>query len=455
MIEVTIKEAKRLILEGVYAYREKDEYGEYLYPQNKQRPIYLEGPAGIGKTELVKQIADELEIGFISYSMTHHTRQSVIGLPAIVEKSFDNTDYKATEYTMSEIIEAVRDCVREGYEEGILFLDEVNCISETLTAAMLQFLQNKTFGQHRIPEGWIIIAAGNPPEYNKSVKRFDAVTRDRMRILHLKPDLESWLQFARENGIHPLIIQFLESNSNEFYQFDRKKEGGTIVTARGWEDLSRALYVKERCEYPIDEAFVNQFIQKEETAAAFTGYYQIARKNINREDILEILQRKEWGKHLEKMTGMDKQKKWTVMLLVAAELENESRKIRGLLKMHDRKYEELKVRMKKEENDPSSWVEREKLEDEKEKFRKQTTNLEQCLDKLENYVNAGLEFQEKLFEDNTERDLLVTLLCENKHVMELMLYRKFDKLVDRYMQMTENIDRERRKVKKLAKLREI
>mgnify|MGYP002248512828 CR=1 FL=1 len=81
---------------------------------------------------------------------------------------------------MSEIIASVYEYMEQtGKKEGILFIDEINCVSETLAPAMLQFLQNKTFGTHKVPQGWIIVAAGNPPAYNKSVREFDIVTLDR------------------------------------------------------------------------------------------------------------------------------------------------------------------------------------------------------------------------------------------------------------------------------------
>ena len=83
---------------------------------------------------------------------------------------------------MSEIIAAVYEVVEDtGICEGILFLDEINCVSETLAPAMLQFLQYKTFGQHKVPEGWIIVTAGNPPEYNHSVREFDIASWDRVK----------------------------------------------------------------------------------------------------------------------------------------------------------------------------------------------------------------------------------------------------------------------------------
>ena len=68
-----------------------------------------------------------------------------------------------TQYTMSEIVAAIYNKMEEtGLKEGILFIDEINCVSETLAPAMLQFLQYKTFGNHKIPDGWIIAAAGKP-----------------------------------------------------------------------------------------------------------------------------------------------------------------------------------------------------------------------------------------------------------------------------------------------------
>ncbi|MCA5959930.1 AAA family ATPase [Blautia sp. RD014234] len=138
------------------------------------------GPPGIGKTAIMEQAAESLQIGLVAYTITHHTRQSAIGLPVIEKRQFDGKEYTVTEYTMSEIVASVYRCMeRTGCREGILFIDEINCVSETLAPTMLQFLQCKTFGSHKIPEGWVIVAAGNPPEYNKSVREFDMVTLDK------------------------------------------------------------------------------------------------------------------------------------------------------------------------------------------------------------------------------------------------------------------------------------
>ena len=189
---MNIKEAKEQIRNAITAYFSKDAFGNYEIPIERQRPVFLMGPPGIGKTAIMEQIAAELGVGLVSYSMTHHTRQSALGLPYIEKKLYGGQEYSVSEYTMSEIIASVYDMMEStGVKEGILFLDEINCVSETLAPAMLQFLQYKIFGRHRVPGGWIVVTAGNPPEYNSSVREFDIVTWDRLKRIDVEPDYEA------------------------------------------------------------------------------------------------------------------------------------------------------------------------------------------------------------------------------------------------------------------------
>ena len=104
---MNIREAKQQIKNAMIAYFTKDEFGNYLLPPERQRPVFLLGAPGIGKTAIMEQIAQELEVGFVSYSMTHHTRQSALGLPFIATKTYDGVEYQVSEYTMSEIIASV------------------------------------------------------------------------------------------------------------------------------------------------------------------------------------------------------------------------------------------------------------------------------------------------------------------------------------------------------------
>ena len=82
-----IKRAKQEIKDSVEAYLQKDAFGEYEIPGIRQRPVLLMGPPGIGKTQIMEQISRELGIGLVAYTITHHTRQSAVGLPFIRELS--------------------------------------------------------------------------------------------------------------------------------------------------------------------------------------------------------------------------------------------------------------------------------------------------------------------------------------------------------------------------------
>jgi len=208
---MNIKEAKEQIKNAMTAYFTKDEFGSYAVPVEKQRPVFLMGPPGIGKTAIMEQIAQELDVCLVSYSMTHHTRQSALGLPFIEKKVFNRKEYQVSEYTMSEIIASVYETMEAtGKKEGILFLDEINCVSETLAPMMLQFLQCKTFGNQALPEGWLIVAAGNPPEYNKSVRDFDVVTLDRVKRIDVEEDYGVWKEYARRKNLHGAVLSYLD-----------------------------------------------------------------------------------------------------------------------------------------------------------------------------------------------------------------------------------------------------
>lgn len=276
---MNIRQAKEEIRHTVQAYLLKDENGAYRIPSIRQRPVLLMGPPGIGKTQIMEQIARECRIGLVSYTITHHTRQSAVGLPMIEHEEFNGKTYAVTEYTMSEIIASVYARIRDyGQKEGILFIDEINCVSETLTPAMLQFLQCKTFGNQAIPEGWIIVAAGNPPEYNKSVREFDVVTLDRVRYLNVEADLEVWRSYAAAQHIHGAVLSYLELRPKNFYRIENTVDGLQFVTARGWEDLSTLMQTYEELELPVTEEVVREFIRNEEVVEDFSAYLELYHK---------------------------------------------------------------------------------------------------------------------------------------------------------------------------------
>ena len=286
-----IQRAKEEIKCAVQAYLATDDVGRPLIPPVRQRPILLMGPPGVGKTQIMEQIAQECDIALVAYTITHHTRQSAVGLPFIRERDFGGKTHSVTEYTMSEIIASVYAAMeRTGKQHGILFIDEINCVSETLAPTMLQFLQCKTFGNQAVPEGWVIVAAGNPPEYNKSVREFDLVTLDRVRRIDIEPKLSVWQDYARAHRLHPAVTAYLELRPQHFYKIENDVDGVQFVTARGWEDLSAYLQAADALNLPADEGVVGQYLRHPEIARDFAAYWALYRKyhaDYGVEDILQ------------------------------------------------------------------------------------------------------------------------------------------------------------------------
>ena len=143
---------------------------------------------------------------------------------------------------------------------------------------MLQFLQCKTFGNQKVPEGWIIVAAGNPPEFNRSVREFDMVTYDRLRVINIHADLEVWREYAREREIHNAILSYLDIRPQNFYRVEADVDGLKFITARGWEDMSSLMYVYEELGISINAGVVGEFLHNEDVAEDFGAYYDLYNK---------------------------------------------------------------------------------------------------------------------------------------------------------------------------------
>ena len=324
-----IKEATEEIVRTVRAYTKKDEKGELEIPVLHQRPVFLVGPPGIGKTAIIEQAARICNVGVVSYTITHHTRQSAIGLPIVSHKSYGGKQYQITEYTMSEIIASLYNYMEEtGFKTGILFIDEINCVSETLAPTMLQFLQYKTFGTHKVPDGWIIVAAGNPPEYNKSVKEFDIATLDRIRKIEIKEDFHVWKEYALSHGICGSIISYLSIKNEHFYHIENDIENLSFVTARGWEDLSKMILTYKKLGFEIGRDLVAQFINDDEIAKDFTAYLELYDKYESDYQVKVILEEGASEKLISRIQKASFDERLSVVELLTYRLIKEAKSVR-------------------------------------------------------------------------------------------------------------------------------
>ena len=277
----TIEQAKDMLRHMLHSYRMRDENGQKIIPLTSQLPAYLEGPPGAGKTQICREIAQEEGIGFLSFSLTHYTRNSVLGLP-VIKNLPDGQKY--TEYTISEIIAAVQEQVQAGQEEGILLLDEFACMAESIFPIMLAFLQTRNIGRYTLPAGWMIVLCSNPPKYNKSSRKLDDAIMDRVKKITITFDADCFLRYAKEKQFEPEILTYLREHPEHIFRID----GDQLVTCRGWENLNDMLKAYKRAEYEINENEIGMTIKSEQIAGEFANHYRFHHCGVTRERLRRI-----------------------------------------------------------------------------------------------------------------------------------------------------------------------
>lgn len=406
---MNIKQAKEEIKRTVGAYLAKNEEGEYEIPFVHQRPILLMGPPGVGKTQIMEQIAEECKIGLVAYTITHHTRQSAVGLPFIRETEYEGTEYSITEYTMSEIIASIYEQMKAtGKKEGILFIDEINCVSETLTPTMLQFLQGKTFGNQAVPKGWMIVAAGNPPEYNRSVHDFDMVTLDRVRYINVEADYGVWKEYARQKEIHSALLSYLELHPKNFYRVEADVDGLQFVTARGWEDFSNLLRVYERQGIQADEELVYEYLRHHDVAEDVAAYIDLYQKYKDDYGIPKIMEGKVKSEIYARLVNAEFDERVSVVNLVLEGLFVRFREMEKERKKTDQMYEELTTSAHELKQCGELVWEKAKAE-----FTEQRSQLKQAEENMKEALEHVFDFMESAFQNGQEMILFVTELAMN------------------------------------------
>lgn len=343
---VPVGKAAEKVKNAVKVFLQKGPDGNYIIPRINRIPLYLFGPPGVGKTAIAHEAAEELGIGFVAFSLTHHTRNSLLGLPVIGECAGS----KYTQYTMSEVIAKVYQAVEMGHEKGILLMDEFNCASETVMPAMLEFLQTGNIGTHSLPDGWILILCGNPAEYNKSARMFDAAVMDRVRKIEVTAEYEDFAAYAKERNIHPIICEYLAQNTHALYQVGekagvkadntnsrngnapgktvvrtvngRKEDNMEVVTPRGWENLSFALYGYEYAGVPVDEELIHEYLKSEKVAYEFYQYYWLHSQSFSADRAVQILKGIDLSEQAEQLSKKALSLRWKVADYLGACLEN-------------------------------------------------------------------------------------------------------------------------------------
>lgn len=231
-------------------------------------PVFLWGPPGVGKSSIVRAIAQEKKLDLLDVRASLLDPTDLRGIPIV-------NDGKAVWCPPSFLPSDPNSC-------GVLFFDELNAAPPLVQASLYQLTLDRRVGEYRLPDGWRIIAAGNRAQDASIVFRMPAALSNRFIHLDFEVDVEDWHTWAVSHDIHPLVTGFISLRRNLL--FDMKNTDRAFPTPRSWEMLSTSI---KQLGSPQKASDVLIGIVGEGAAMEFLGYCKNA---INEKLILEIIQ---------------------------------------------------------------------------------------------------------------------------------------------------------------------
>ena len=242
---------------------------------DKKRPLFLWGPPGIGKSELVEGIANDLGGHMVDLRLSQMDPTDIRGIP------FYNKDKGVMDWAPP--IDLPNEELASQYPVVVLFLDEMNSAAPSVQAAAYQLVLNRRIGKYKLPDNVVIVAAGNREGDKGVTYRMPAPLANRFIHLEMRVDYESWLQWATENRIHTDVIGYISFAKQDLYDFDPKSISRSFATPRSWS------FVSDLLDDTIADSTVTDLIAGtigEGTAVKFMAHRKISSKLPKPEDVL-------------------------------------------------------------------------------------------------------------------------------------------------------------------------
>ncbi len=192
-------------------------------------PVFVWGPPGIGKSSIVKQIAESEGLAFLDIRLSLLDPTDLKGIP------FFDTEHRKGVWAPPSFLPDDEET------RGILFLDEINTAPPAVQAAAYQLILDRRVGEYTLPEGWSIVAAGNRENDRGVVYKMPPPLANRFVHLEMEVDFDDWKSWAYRSGIDTSIIAYLHFDTEKLFTFDPESEEKAFATPRSWEYVDRIL----------------------------------------------------------------------------------------------------------------------------------------------------------------------------------------------------------------------
>ena len=242
----------------------------------KQRPLFLWGPPGIGKSELVADITAELDGAMIDLRLGQMEPTDIRGIP-FYNKELGKMDW-------AEPIDLPDEEFASQYPIVVLFLDEMNSSAPSVQAAAYQLILNRRIGKYKLPDNVVIVAAGNRESDKGVTYRMPTPLANRFIHQELRVDFPSWQEWAVNKNIHKDVVGYLSYAKQDLYDFDAKSASRAFATPRSWSFVSELLEDEDGDDDTITNLVAGTV--GEGLAIKFMAHRKIAGRMPKPEDIL-------------------------------------------------------------------------------------------------------------------------------------------------------------------------
>jgi len=242
-----------------------------------QRPIFLWGPPGIGKSDIIKQLGVELEAHVIDIRLSLWEPTDIKGIPYF--------DANAGRMNWAPPIELPDDIEAARHKNIILFMDEMNSAAPAVQAAAYQLVLNRRVGTYRLPDNVLIVAAGNREADKGVTYRMPAPLANRFVHLEMAVNWDDYFGWAVDNKIHKDVVGFLTFSKKDLYDFDPRSGSKAFATPRSWSFVSELLFDEDE-----DVSTLTDLVSGavgEGLAIKFMAHRKVASKLPNPTDILK------------------------------------------------------------------------------------------------------------------------------------------------------------------------
>jgi hypothetical protein len=241
-----------------------------------QRPLFLWGPPGIGKSELVENITKDLGGYMIDLRLGQMEPTDIRGIP------FYNKDTGKMDWAPP--VELPDDELASQYPVVVLFLDELNSAAPSVQSAAYQLILNRRIGKYKLPDNVVMVAAGNRESDKGVTYRMPTPLANRFIHQEMKVDFASWQEWAVLNKIHKDVVGYLSFAKQDLYDFDAKSASRAFATPRSWSFVSELL--DDECDNDTLTNLIAGTVG-EGLAVKFMAHRKVASKMPNPVDILK------------------------------------------------------------------------------------------------------------------------------------------------------------------------